>query len=243
MGRRTLAAAVDGRTTLASSVYERMRNEIVSGLLAPGAKLRIDALKARYGVGASPVREALNRLSTEKLAVQLDQRGFIVAPISMSDLQELTDTRCELYALTLPRSVERGDQQWEEQIVLSLHRLNRVKWEIGDPPTLNPLARRAHRDFHRALVSAYGSPILIDFMDTLFDFSDRYRLLSQRAPASVHREPNNEHAQLADAVINRKSAEAVDLAQSHVRRTTELVIHAFQAQSRSKGGKNNLPPG
>lgn len=237
MGRRTLAVAIDGRTTLASSVYERMRNEIVSGLLPPGAKLRIEVLKNRYGLGASPVREALNRLSMEKLVVQVDQRGFMVAPISMTDLQELTDTRCELYALTLPRSIERGDEAWEENIVLCLHRLNRAKWEVGDPPALNPLARQAHRDFHRALVAAYGSPLLIDFMDTLFDFSDRYRLLSQRAPTAIRREHNNEHAQLAEAVINRQVAEAVSLSQDHVRRTSELVAKAFEPQARVKTAK------
>ena len=179
---------------------------------------------------ASPVREALNRLSMEKLAVQVDQRGFMVAPVSLHDLQELTETRCQLYALTLPRSIERGDQLWEENIVLCLHRLNRVPWEIGEPPMLNPLARQLHREFHRSLVAAYGSTILIDFMDTLFDFSDRYRLLSQRAHASRKRGTSTEHAQIAEAVITRRVAEAVDLTLAHVRHTSELVMRAFGEQ-------------
>lgn len=224
MGRRTLAETGNGKATLASSVYERMRNEIVSGLLPPGEKLRIESLKERYRLGASPVREALNRLSMEKLAVQVDQRGFMVAPISRLDLQELTETRCLLYELTLPRSIQRGDQAWEENIVLCLHRLKRVPWESGDPPQLNPRARIAHRDFHRSLVAACGSTMLVDFMDRLFDLSDRYRSLAQRSRAARNRETDTEHAQIADAVINRRIAEALSLVQTHVRHTSELVI-------------------
>src|SRR3990172_5019394 len=80
--------------TLASSVYERLRQDVLTGELLPGHKLRIDALRLRYGVGASPVREALNRLVSEGLVTLEDQKGFRVAPVSLDELRELTHTRC-----------------------------------------------------------------------------------------------------------------------------------------------------
>ncbi len=227
MGRRGLSNEGNNRATLASSIYERLRDEIVAGGLAPGEKLRIDALKQRYGLGTSPIREALNRLSTERLVVQLDQRGFIVAPVSLEELQELTETRCALYELLLPRSLERGDAAWEEGVVLALHRLRRAEWMIGDPPRLNPAAREAHRDFHRSLIAACGLPPLVSFMDTLFDFSDRYRLLSQRVSEAPERDIDTEHSSMADAAINRHVEEAIELAQTHVRHTAELVQRYF----------------
>jgi len=76
--------------TLASTVFEQLRRDIVSVQLAPGEKLRIEALRERYGVGGSPVREALNRLSAEGLVWQQDQKGFRVAPVSERELEELT---------------------------------------------------------------------------------------------------------------------------------------------------------
>ena len=231
MARPKLDQGSGARATLTSSVYDQIRTDIVSCLLEPGQKLRIEALKARYGLGTSPIREALNRLSSERLVTQIDQRGFIVAPVSLEDLNELTDSRCMLYEVLLPRSIERGDALWEEGIVLALHRLSRTSWTIGDPPRLNPDARRAHRDFHRSLISACGAPLLIDTMDTLFDLTDRYRMVSQHGRAVKPRKSGDEHRAMADAVINRQVAEAISLAQAHIRETAERVIDMFKQQA------------
>ena len=53
----------NGGTTRASAVYERLRADITHGALEPGSRLRVEAMCARYEVGASPLREALSRLS------------------------------------------------------------------------------------------------------------------------------------------------------------------------------------
>lgn len=230
MGRRNLGDEANGRATLASSIYEQIRDEIVTGALAPGEKLRIEQLKQRYDLGTSPIREALNRLSMEKLVVQFDQRGFVVAPVSQEDLHELTDARCSLYGILIPRSLEQGDTQWEENIVICLHRLNRAQWLVGDPARLNPAARMAHRDFHRSIIAAAGSRPLVDFMDTLFDFSERYRLLAQQNREAPHRPTSNEHAEMADAAINRRTNDVLELCQTHVRRTAALVDRLFEEQ-------------
>ena len=101
---RSAEARPPSSTTLASAAYERLRRDIRIGRLAPGEKLRIDALRAIYEIGASPLREALNRLSAEGLVVQEDQRGFRVPPVSIEDLLELTRTRCWLNEIALRES-------------------------------------------------------------------------------------------------------------------------------------------
>ena len=82
--------------TLASSVYDEMRNDILSGELPPGEKLRVEYMRTRYGVGASPIREALNRLSVDGVVLRVDQKGFRVAEVSVAELDELIKTRCWL---------------------------------------------------------------------------------------------------------------------------------------------------
>ncbi len=228
LARPKLDPASSERPTLTSSVYDQIRTDIVSCLLEPGQKLRIEALKSRYGLGTSPIREALNRLSSERLVMQIDQRGFVVAPMSLEDINELTESRCLLYEVLLPRSIENGDAAWEEDIVLALHRLSRTAWTIGDPPRLNPDARRAHRDFHRSLIAACGAPMLIELMDTLFDLTDRYRMVSQKTDKPSHRDTAAEHRAMADAVINRQTDTAIRLAQAHVRETAARVIEQLR---------------
>ena len=82
--------------TRASAVYEQLRADITHGVLEPGAKLRVGAMGERYGVGASPLREALNRLSAEGLVARTDQRGFSVAALSWDELPILTRNRVQL---------------------------------------------------------------------------------------------------------------------------------------------------
>src|SRR5947207_1979051 len=80
--------------TRATKLYRSLKLDIIQGALAPREQLRIAMLRKRYDAGASPLREALNRLSAEGFVVQNDQRGFAVEDIPQEDLSELVFTRC-----------------------------------------------------------------------------------------------------------------------------------------------------
>ena len=82
-------AARGEKTTAATAVYRQLRQDILKGNFKPGQKLQIDQVATRYGSGTNPVREALNRLSSEHLVDRHDQRGFFVPPLSMERLREL----------------------------------------------------------------------------------------------------------------------------------------------------------
>ena len=83
-------------TTRASAVYDALRNDILQGVFKPSEKLRVELMGKRHGVGASPVREALSRLSAEGLVSRNEQRGFSVAALVWEDLTVLTQTRCDV---------------------------------------------------------------------------------------------------------------------------------------------------
>ncbi|MBL4908219.1 MAG: GntR family transcriptional regulator, partial [Sneathiella sp.] len=85
---------VNTSSTLATSVYDRIRQDILTGVLTPNKKLRTDELRELYDAGNSPIREALNRLSSDGFVVREEQRGFHVAAVSRTELQELVKTRC-----------------------------------------------------------------------------------------------------------------------------------------------------
>src|SRR3984893_18960689 len=123
--------------TRTRAIYEQLRREIIQGALLPGEKLRIEALRTRYNVGGTPLREAMNRLSTEGLVAQSEQRGFRVTPVSADDLLELTRTRCWVNEVALRESIARGGRDWEEQVLLALHRLSRVP-VVVDNSRMNP---------------------------------------------------------------------------------------------------------
>jgi DNA-binding GntR family transcriptional regulator len=221
--------------TQASTIYATLRRDLLRGVFQPGEKLPIEALCVRYRIGATPLREALNRLSAEDLVLRADQRGFRVAEVSLADLEELTKTLGWIGALALRESIANGDAAWEEAIVLAAHRLSRVPREGAEGySSFNPEWETCHRAFHLTLIAACGSRWLIDFYATLLDRNARYRYLAF-ADASVPRDTEAEHRAITEAVLRRDADDAVAAAEAHVRATTETVARAVRASVSVEG--------
>ena len=100
-----------------------MRNEIVTCRLKPGEVLKFDTLRLAYGASFTTLREALTCLAAEGLVVAEEQRGFKVAPISLSDLIDLTRARILIEVDLIRRSIENGDDDWEIAVISSIYRL------------------------------------------------------------------------------------------------------------------------
>ncbi|MCB8881507.1 GntR family transcriptional regulator [Acidisoma cellulosilytica] len=197
-----------------------MRDDLLHCRLPPDSKLRVEWAVAQYGAGASPVREALNRLAAEGLLDRRDQRGFFVMPITLEELEELTRTRCWLEERAFRESMTHRTAGWEEGVVIALHRLSRVprRAENGTP---NPEWETRHRAFHRSLISACRSDILIGFCEQLADQAYRYRQVAREA-GSVPRDESAEHNDIATKAINGDANGAVEALLHHYRLTSEL---------------------
>ena len=218
-----LATAAGSGATRATSVCDQLRADLLAGAMEPGAKLAIEALADRYATSPTPLREALNRLVSEGLVERREQRGFVVAPISVDDLDEITRTRCWLEEIALRESIAAHRTDWEEALVLAHHRLARTPRSLSDRrfednPDWEPL----HRAFHRALIGGCGSRWLIAFCEQLADQHHRYRRLS--APrAFAKRGVKTEHQQLMEAAIEGRADEAAALLRQHYERTARII--------------------
>ena len=211
-------------TSQTSFVYARLRSDILMGRYAPSERLKISELAESLDVSPGAVREALSRLAPEQLVVPRDQKGFIVAPLSVEDLEDLTDLRCEVEAIALGRSVERGGGDWEAAVLGAAHRLRRTTSRNGADRALTTDWIELHAAFHAALIGACGSRRLKDLHGQLYQQSERYRGLS--AHIETGRDVAAEHQALVDAALDRDSARLVELAVGHLRETTALIINA-----------------
>lgn len=210
-------------TSLTSQTYQRIRNMIMQGILAPGKKLKIESLRASLGAGASPIREALSLLTSDHLVERIDQRGFRVALVSGEAFRELLKTRCWLEERALRESIEHGDAQWEEDVVLADHRLNRTPRSIDDRSYIaNTEWEPKHKQLHMALLSACGSSILLKFCNQLYDQNIRYRNISG-IMAYSKRDTNNEHQHIVKLVLERKADEAVKALINHYTTTGKYL--------------------
>lgn len=221
-------------STLASSVYSQLREELLHGRIEPDSKLRVEWAVQRFGAGASPVREALNRLAAEGFLDRRDQRGFFVTPITLEELEELTRTRCWLEERALRESILHRTIPWEEDLVLALHRLAREPRRNPSGDAYNPEWEMRHRAFHSTLISACRSRPLMAFCSQLADRAFRYRQLA-REGLGAPRDELREHKEIAAAAIEGDADAAVEALKKHYILTSQLCQSGLAAAAAETG--------
>jgi len=181
------------------SGYQRIRADIIFGVLTPSGRLKLDAMKEDYGLSVSTLREILNRLTSEGFVVAEGQRGFEVAPISIQNLRELAGLRILLEHHAMAESFRAGDVEWEGRVVSAHHKLaatERTVLKEGDDPELR---KRYDGEFHQALISSCGSRELMQTHAVVFDKYFRYALRYRGA------ETINQHKALLDCALSATS--------------------------------------
>jgi GntR family carbon starvation induced transcriptional regulator len=224
--------------TLADKTYRRLRSDIVTGRLGAGSKLKLEKLIADYGVGMSPLREALTRLTGDLLVVSEGQRGFWVAPLSLDELNDISRARALMETEALQSSIINGGDAWERAVTASFDNLAAIERALPhSSEALSPAVveewEARNRAFHTALISASGSPILTRLLDVLHHQSERYRHLSLNVSRGW-RDVHDEHAAIYGAAMARNPLRACRMTELHLARTTEEVRRALASAERSR---------
>lgn len=215
-------------STLSSQLVQALRADLMRGAFEPGQQLRLNQLCERFDVSLSPLREALSRLAAEGFVIAQDQRGYQVAPVSLANLEEVTRLRRMLECLALKESIAHGDDKWEADLVASFHRLELIERRRGGAPEygLDEWEAR-HREFHLALIAACRMPVLLQFCESLLDFSDRYRRIFLRS-RPLDRDIQCEHDVILQAALARDVDKAEKALGLHIERTATNVAKALR---------------
>ncbi len=212
--------------TLAGDIYDQLRSDILACRIQPGSRMRINDFVDRFGVSLGAVREALSKLSSEGLVVSTAQKGFSVAPVSVDELIDLTQTRIEIERICLEQAIKKGDVEWEARIVGCFHRLSRLtERNASDPARLDDKWVLAHSEFHEALVAACRSPVKLRIRKALYEQSERYRRLSVPVRTD-ERDVDGEHRAIMEASLRREPKLATKLMTVHIQRTTDILLKA-----------------
>ncbi len=216
----TATAAVNApeHNTLSGQVYARLRRDVIQGQFAPGAKLGIEQLRSAYQVGATPLREALQRLSAEGFVVMTGQRGFRVAELSARELRELTELRIVIEGLALRESLARADRDWESRLIVAFHHLQKIEQQ-SEPDPQQWEARNS--EFHLALISRCDSQWLMRIYELLYDQHRRYRIIARVDPG--HRDIHSEHAAMMEAALAADLPRLLAAHEAHIRNTAQSL--------------------
>ncbi|AOF92999.1 GntR family transcriptional regulator [Sinorhizobium sp. RAC02] len=240
------------QSTKTESAYRLLRRDILATRLRPGAPMKLSALRDRYEIGWTPLREALSRLEAEGLVTAISNRGFAVAPVSREELEDLTRARLVVEVPLLLEAIENGGSEWESAVVTAHYRLSRCKLvvESATEGEIDEWDER-HTAFHAALISAARSNWLLRFQATISDQLRRHHRFLSLAPAMRAAEGRSEgyeeavsalrdamaiehHTELMEAALDRNINHARALMADHIGFTVNVY-------AQSEDGSGSLP--
>jgi DNA-binding GntR family transcriptional regulator len=200
----------DAPRSLSEQAYQHIRRKIISTELAPGSIIDENTLQMELEMGRTPIREALQRLSLEKLVTILPRRGMFVTEIGITDLQRLFEIRHGLEGMAAELAAQRGTQVHFEQMEVVLNHLP----EPGDPADAELLIAIDEAS-HRLIYEAADNKFLRDALIPLYAQSLRlwYFTLPQ---IGTLQEAVIEHKSILDALKTRDGNEASRLIREHI---------------------------
>jgi DNA-binding GntR family transcriptional regulator len=141
------------------TAYRRLLEEIRSGALSPGARLRETDLAERLGISRTPVREAIRQLEADGLVTHMPRQGATIRALDYGEVIELYEMRAVLEG-TAARLAARAAS------AIELEELAALNDELAAAPP-GPLARELNRQFHRTLLDAARNRFLVKSMSVL----------------------------------------------------------------------------
>ncbi|MFI8992415.1 FCD domain-containing protein [Streptomyces antimycoticus] len=215
-----------GFETRADELYERLKADIFAARLKPGQRLKFPAICAEYGTSVGPAREALTKLTGERLVTLQAHQGYAVTSLSAEELTDLTAARVELEGLTFRQAMQSGDDHWESEVVATHHLLARRE-PHGPGQTRDDTWYLAHEAFHAALLAGCGNRRLVEMAQGLRAEAELYRHLAAPLLVENGRNPAAEHQALADAAIDRDLERGVELLRDHIAFTTQMLLSSM----------------
>lgn len=207
--------------SLADSVFERMENNILSGVYPKGSVYTESALSEEFGVSRTPIREAIRRLEQENL-IAISKKGIEIKGLDKADLSDIYDIRIALEGEVAARcATDIGKEALEElREVLELQEYYTQK-EMGDK------IRDADSRFHEILYASCQSPIFASVLSNLHHRILRYRKMSVQNPERA-RCAAREHRGIYEALLRHDAAEARRLTEEHLKNAKNGTLSAYE---------------
>jgi len=200
-----------------ADIVTELRNDIVMGVIAPGAPLGQEALAERFGVSRMPIREAIRHLETMGFVNVESNKRTRVAETSLNDFRDIYDMRLALECVAMRSAMAHlTNAQIDEA--------ERIQQDIAgaDPLSFGQL----NHAFHMTLYRPCNRPRLLSQVDILFNAADRY-LCILKAPPGMRAKSDAEHIELIEACRKRGSEAAEACLRRHIGDAAALFEEQF----------------
>lgn len=207
--------------SLADQVFEKLENDIITGVYARGELLTEIKLVEALGVSRTPIREALRRLEQERLIAE-SGKGTVVLGITPEDLVDIMDIRERIEGLAAYYATVNLTEEGLERL-RTISQLQDFYYEKHDIEHLREVDDR----FHDTIYELSGRAVIHDTLLPLHRKTQRYRRISMgdstRLAHSIE-----EHRAILAAIASGDAKTAERLTCEHIRNAKQSMIERFQ---------------
>jgi DNA-binding GntR family transcriptional regulator len=212
----TTTTSRDGDT--GNRIAASLREAILTGVYAPGTRIRQEDVAEQFGASRLPVREALRVLESDGLVTLVANTGAWVAHLSLDECQEMYQIRERIEPLLLSYSLPGLSAE-------TLERLAALADEMQSGVDVETFLH-LDREFHLLAYTGASTTILGDTVQRLWNSTQHYRraftlLASPDGTRAVH----YEHQLLVGALKRGDSVDAERVLAGHIRRTRLELLH------------------
>lgn len=206
---------------LADQAYQSIRAEILNTRLMPGQQIVQGQLAEKYGLGMTPIREALQRLAHEGLVQAVPRMGYIVSHITFSDVRELFELRNVLETAAVRMVVARAT---DEQLRQLAEKAN-FSYVYSDHEDYSRFLAR-NQEFHCSIALIAGNQRLTETLERTLDGLTRVFHFGLDLRDSAD-EMRSEHVTLVDALLRRDADAAAEITSNQINRSIQRVMEAL----------------
>lgn len=214
-------ARLDSQRTYSERAYDALKKAIIAGTLRPGELLRERELAERYGLGRTPVREALHTLQQDGLVEAVPRAGYIVSAITTRDVNELFQLRLILETAAAELAAQNATREQLEQIKQSAD----FRYVYGESDSYAEFLTR-NTEFHHGVAMASGNERLAEILLRLLEDLERLFNLELDVRDSAE-EMVAEHVDLVSALLERDSQKARQIMADQIRSSEQRVLEAI----------------
>lgn len=222
------------KITLAESVYERIRRDIITNQLKPGEKINIRELSTRYEASETPIRLALNRLASENIIEHFSRQGMRVKSLNINLCEETFDLRLMLESYYISNVIMTLNTN--EAMRLALRRNVEDNLEIvhrltPDSPLDDYLVNYEYDiGFHHLLIKCSGNKLLMDlyqFLNPFLHINYVYNKQSkERLLTGIQ-----EHQEIMEHLLNGNEEGARQSLTTHLANSKRVIISILKIDS------------
>ncbi|MGY4650651.1 GntR family transcriptional regulator [Mycobacterium sp. URHB0021] len=196
--------------TNADRAYEIVRERLVMLDIRPGEPINDDHLAAEFGLGRTPVREALKRLERDRLVIAYPRRGTFATAVDMTDLADISEIRKQLEPTAAARAARTATAEGRARLTALAAAIAEID-DTEDPREVLRHDVHVHREIYRAS----GNPHLEQILVSLDAHATRiWCLFLDRLPNVAGHV--REHIALLEAIVAGDEATAAALTLAHV---------------------------